>query len=487
MERSQREATERHAAETARAQGLLEEARDRAASLDAERGSLLARVERSEFEAHEAHRQRRARDHALQEADRERDRLERQFLGALEGAEERAVATVEELRGRLNSLALDRATLNQQLRDTTARLRDTERSLALREGELAELQRAASEAEAEWDAERDRVRAEAEERIRGAHQSMVDARQQRDLSRDELLRVHTLADDLQADVAKKTTALEVAQRERQRLHEEFLGSLERAQGASEQLLEEAQDRVQRLGDERQRLQTFVEELQEEAGRLSGDLGTKDSALNTAQDRLQDERERYQLALFELEELRANTQSSSSRVAEVEAELQRQQTGLESLSGELARVSAQLEEAQFEAAGLQAELDKKSREIVDAQTQRDAAWAAAEAHRAELDAQVSTLRTEKSTLSSRLEQADFELEALRRDAEKKSGELEQAFEQRDEAGAEKLALQAALDDALATLRNVTGSSPPRPTEAPKKKAKERRAKKREPEAPDTTAN
>ena len=487
LERSQREASERHAAEAARAQSLLEEVRDRAASLDTERGALLSRVERAEFEAHEAHRQLRARDHALQEADRERDRLEQQFLTALETAEDRAVTTVEELRGRLNSLGLDRATLNQQLRDTTARLRDTERALAAREGELDELQRAASEAEAEWDAERDRVRIGAEERIRTAHQSMVDARQQRDLSRDELARVHSLADDLQADVAKKTTALDLAQRERQRLHEEFLGSLERAQGASEQLLEEAQERVQRLGDERQRLQGFVEELQSEAGRLAGDLGTKDSALNTAQDRLQDERERYQLALFELEELRANSQSSSSRVAEVEAELQRQQSGLESLSGELARVTAQLEEAQFEAQSVQAELNKKTAEIRDAQAERDTAWSAAEGQRAELDSEVATLRGERSALSSRLERADFELAALRADGEKKSVELEQALRQRDEVNAEKGALQAALDDALSTIRRVTEAPPPPEAEPAKKKPSERRAKSRSADAPDTSAN
>ena len=492
MERSQREVASQQAAEAQRAQALLEEARDHSAALDDERGTLLARVERAEFEAREALRQLRTKSQGLDEAQRERERLEHQFLAALESAEERAVVTVEELRGRLNSLALDRATLNQQLRDTASRLAEQQRQVAARDGELLEIQRAAAEAEARWEAEREAVRAEAEERVRSAHLRMVEARQQSDAARAELDRVQALAVDLQADVGKKTLALDEAQRERERLQEEFLGNLERAQGASQQVLEDAQSRVQALADQRERLQGLAEGLKREAARLGRDVSAKDTALLSAKQRLEQERSAYEQALLELEELRARSRNSDSRVIEAEAALQRQQSALESLSGELARVTGQLEMAQYEVQSVQTELDKKTLEIEQAQLQRDAAWSTAAAQREGLEAQLTSLRGERSTLTASLEQAQFDLDGLRRDALKKTTELDEAFRQRDAVTAEKMALQKALDDALETLRRSPGAdSEPaeEPAEEPptKKKPKDRRSRPRAKDAADTSAN
>lgn len=440
----------------------ITEARKAADAARRERDALRTRLDRAQGRLGDLEADVAKKDAAMAALERQRDQLQAQFLQALEAAEDRATVVAEELRNRLNSLALDRSTLHAQLRDTTQRLRETERTLQAREAELQELERAATEAEAQWDEERSKVQEEAERRIRDAHDALVSARQQRDGSRDELLRVSTLAEDLQGDVAKKTAALAAAQLERERLQEEFLGSLERARGGAQQVLTDAQERVHRLTDQRVRLQAFVEQLQVEAARLGRDVEAKDTALSTAQDRLQDEREQYQHALLELEELRSRSQTNNSRVVEAEASLQRQQSALESLSGELARITGQLEEAQFEADAANSQLAKKDREIREAQQQRDEAW--------------TTVDT-----------AQAEIATLRAVAEKKTAELDAAMAQRDEVTQEKFALQTALDDALATIRQLSGGQAKSPAPKKKKAPKERRAKPRNTDAPDTSAN
>ena len=282
-------------------------------------------------------------------------------------------------------------------------------------------ERAAAEAERRQERDRLRISDEAEQRITAARNQAVEAREQRDRARQELVLVQSLAEDLQADVDKKTHAIEQAQLERERLQQQFLENLERAEGTACTLLEDARDRIETLAAERARLTSFVQELEGRAQDLQRGLRSKDSLLELADQKVRAERAGFEELLLELQLLREKTTSSADHLVELEAEAKRRRSALEAIGQELATTSGKLEEAEFELEGMREEAIKKSAERERIQRQRDA-----------IEKQMANVRDQVGDLSARLEEAEFEVSSLRADLEKKEGELRAAQVERDRA-------------------------------------------------------
>ena len=265
---------------------------------------------------------------------------------------------------------------------------------------LAELraaqERAIGEAERQRELDRLRITDEAERRIASSRTQAVEAREQRDRAREELVLVQSLVEDLQADVDKKTHAMEQAQLERGRLQEQFLANLDRAEGTASTLLQDARDRIETLAEERARLAVFVQELDGRARNLERGLRSKDSLLELADQRVRSERASFEELLIELQLLRDTSSATAGQLAALEAESQRRREALEAIGRELGAKSARLEEAEFEVAEL------------------------------------SPFRDRVGALEARIEEADFELSSLRADLEKKDGELRQAQQERNRA-------------------------------------------------------
>ena len=277
-------------------------------------------------------------------------------------------------------------------------------------------------ADAEQLREQDRLRIsdDAEQRIAAARNQALEAREQRDRARQELVLVQSLAEDLQADVDKKTHAIDQAQLERERLQDQFLANLDRAEGTASTLLEDAKDRLEGLASERARLSTFVRELETRAQELERGLRSKDSLLELADQKVRAERASFEELLIELQLVRDRSSASANRLAELEVEAQRRREALEAIGQELASTMARLEEADFELAEL--------RPLRDQIGGLEARLEQADHQLSELD----PLRDEIGALKARLEEADFEVTSLQADLEKKEGELRDAQADRNRA-------------------------------------------------------
>jgi len=456
----------------AAARGLIEDARDRALLIDAERGRLQARIVELEQDLRESGRTVAVKDTAIAQSQADREaaaadnevRIQEVWIHAnrqIEQAQsdrERVDAKLLAAKARIADLEADVHKKEGLLRDALAegtrlqsgfleKLDVAEADAKARidayraefEGRLSQVkqeqERAAAEAERRLDAERQRLTDEAENRISLAREQAEGARIGRDKVREELVLISTLVDDLQADVIKKTEAIERSQLERERLQAEFLANLEHAEGTAQQFIEEARDRSHKLADERARLQGFVEELEARARALSRDIDSRDVALDLAEQRLRSERANFEEVMLELGRLRVSSSESSGRVTELEAEVIRQQSALESLSGELARSSSQLETATFDADTLRSEVEKKSAEVRDAQAERDESnRRLTEAHE-RFEDELNAARADSGRHQGRLEELQFELDQARRDLVKKAAELTEAHKQRDAAHAE----------------------------------------------------
>ena len=480
------------------ARGLIEDARDRALLIDAERGRLQARVAELEQELRETGRTVAVKDTAIAQVQADREaaaasqeaRVQEVWIHAnrrIEQAQserEQVDARLLKATARIADLETDVHKKEGLLRDTIAEAtrlstaflekvdtaeRDAQaRLLAYREEAEDRLSRvkqqqeeAAAAAERELEHERQRLTDEAENRIHLAREQAEEARRTRDKQREELVLIAALVDDLQADVVKKTEAIERSQLERERLQAEFLANLEHAEGSAHQFIEDARDRSHQLADERARLQGFVEELEARARALSRDVGSRDVALDLAEQRLRSERANFEEVMLELSRLRQRSSESSGRVTELEAEVIRQQSALESLSGELARATSQLESATFDADTARAEVEKKSAEVREAQGERDEAnRRLTEANERFADELVAA-RTEAGRKKGQLEQLEFDLAQLRKDLVKKAAELDAAHKQRDAAHTEIEALTGEPKGGPKKKRASTKSKKPKP--------------------------
>jgi len=415
----------------------------------------------------------------LEQGALERSRLHSEFLAGMDRAESQARVLLEQAReqheeryqelyvtGERDLLAERerRKARDEELARGTLRIEELTRELDKTSHQLLDHERAASEAERMWQEDRIRITDEAETRIQLARNGAEDARRQRDSAREELFMVHSLVEDLQADVVKKTEGIEKAQLERSRLQSEFMANLERAEGSANTLLEEARDRLTSLSDERGRLVGFVEELEHRARDLERNLEGRETSLELSEQRLRAEHANFEELMLEAQMLRKRSSESTGRVAELEADAIRQQSALESLSGELARTGSRLEQTSFELEGLSAEATKKSLELSEAQKQRDSANAHADEIREALQTELGQVRDDLGRQAGRAEQAEFEVASLRQEVTKKTAELGEAQKQRDSLNAEKTELHK-------LLRAASGSDEPEPEpENKKKKAK-----------------
>jgi chromosome segregation ATPase len=253
------------------------------------------------------------------------------------------------------------------------RLEGFKNQTTLRLAELrAAQERAIAEAERRREQDRLRITDEAEERIASSRSQALEAREERDRAREELTLVQSLVEDLQADVDKKTHAMEQAQLERERLQVQFLANLDRAEGTANTLLQDARDRIEGLAGERARLSTFVQELEGRARDLERGLHSKDSLLELADQKVRAERASFEELLIELQLLRDTSSATAEQLGALEAESQRRREALEGIARELATKSARLEEAQFEISSLHADVEKKEGELREAQEERNRA-------------------------------------------------------------------------------------------------------------------
>ncbi|MCP4870273.1 MAG: hypothetical protein GY898_16330, partial [Proteobacteria bacterium] len=455
----------RDAEETAR--GLIEEARDRALAVDAERGRLAARTAELEEELREARRGVLHRDHQIAQltADRaaaaaeqevriqqvwiqanrqidqakgERERVDAELLKVearaadLESDVEKKDAALTAARSDLQRLSdtflrsIENAEADAKVRLEDFRQHYEDRLAVLR----AQQERDAHAAMTVHEKEHLRVMDDAENRINLARTQAEEARIQRDNARSELVLVRALVEDLQSDVDKKSSALNIAQIERGRLQEEFLANLELAEGEAHNLIEDARDRASKLSDERNRLQAFVDKLDTRARELDRNLEGRDAALDLADQRVRSERANFEEALLELARARQSSEEKTGKVLELEAELIRAMSTTESVTNELSAAKGQLEDARYKADALADDLEKKTAEVREALVLRDDAQAILKEEARRYEERSAIVEANARRNAGLLETMEFERDVLRSEMAKKDEELKEVHAKRE---------------------------------------------------------
>ncbi len=426
-----------------RVQDVWHAARKEIEKIEGGRESAEDALLKARFVARDLEKQVADRQAELADQRRAWEEREAEFQGLLDAAAAEAEERLDRLRQDI--LAHRRAWDDREVEfqraldaaETAAaeRLEGFKTQTAMRLAELkAAQERALAEAERLRERDRLRISDEAEQRIAVARSQSVEARVQRDRAREELVLLQSLAEDLQADVEKKTHAIEQATLERERLQEQFLANLERAEGTASTLLEDARDRIETLAGERARLSSFVQELESREQDLARGLRSKDALLELAEQKVRAERAGFEELLIELQLVRDQSSASADRLNELEAEAQRRRAAVEAMGSELAATTGRLEEAEFELQALQDEAVKKSAELEKTQAQRDSIRHELEQTRERQAAEREQAAERTGDLEGELEQASFELQELA-DVRQRVGELEARLEQADHQLAE----------------------------------------------------
>lgn|GEM_PF-2193180 len=417
-----------------KARGLLEQARDRIARLEGERGTTRAALEQARHELADAKAKLKTaepaleeldrlrvqvadgkadvnkKDSALREARRERERLEEAFRGSLDRAEDGARALLEEAKDRVADLESERGELRSALERATHELTEARRRLALAEPKLIDA-----------------------DHLRGR----VDA--------------------LESDVAKKEAALLAAAKERRRLEQTFITRLEQAEAEAQDLLEAQGNRVSELAGERGRLTGALErsrhqlveakrrleqvapdlqELDRLRGRvtdLEGAVATKTKALAEAG------AERERLSTEFLTNLEAAEDQAgrlltelAERLSEADAERGRLRARVERINHELGEAKRQLRSREAEATELKDQLtEARERE---AKLRLDGGAAQADLARAthrleELETELSARKKELAATERSARAETARLEAASREAATRATEAREALEAR----------------------------------------------------------
>jgi PAS domain S-box-containing protein len=422
------EAAERAALDAKAELGAIAE-RPVAATGEAERLELLARVERVERAAEEAAATAAdARRNAELERTRavEADKQRAELAARIEAAERQAHAAVDaartELAGRMAALETDRGA-----------------QAAVEEARAALIQRveAAEHARAE---ELQALRDELTARVEGAD------------VRDELDRIKAAADEAAA-VRAEVEALRAGMADAAALRDDA-ATVRETLAAMEARLEEAAGR-----DDAAPLRTEIADLRvrlEATGRFEAELDAVRERTETAEALLRRSEEREAAAARDADAARGELRATLQRV--------------EQLSEETARLRAHVDAGPADAP-LSGE---DRRRIEDAHREAEEARAAIESLRAqaeELRAANAEAREEAGRLQARLNeladgdgQARHDLEALRREQDEIKGWLEDARRERDEARQQVREAVRGAEEARAALEREAREAPARAAEA-----------------------
>ncbi|MEE2829613.1 MAG: hypothetical protein VX498_10525 [Myxococcota bacterium] len=413
-----------------------------------------AEVEEANAEAEKTvevfERPRAGQQMVLLEAQGERERLQTEFLGKLERAEEAARQLLESARDRAAKLDAERGALRAELDEATQRLSQSEREREVQQKALMEAQ-----------LEREALREDQERRIQQvwtqANSEVLKSQSETNDAKDALVTAKVRIAELEDDVRRKTELHATAEQERVRIQQESDQQLEEVWRIANAQTIAAQKEGQDLRHDLVLLKTRVEEA-------TADADKKVEEFEQAQKQSQDLRRQFGQATQEAAELKTALTHAQARTQDLETEVSKRDalvTSMRSIQSESqqrfsdtlheaeeravavlkdthARLVAQKEEElRFQRDRLVAEGEKKALELADVLEQRDIL-------KQELEASLEASATELGQLH---EQKNRDLALANEQRDEAHAESTKFRTERDAERAERLRLQAELDGSL----------------------------------------
>jgi len=304
-------------------------------------------------------------------AHKERDRQEREFLETLESAEGAARILLESARDRAAFLDAERGALRAKLDEASHRLSQVKRELEVAQTGILEAQ-----------SEREQGRQDEERRIQQiwtqANSEVLKAQSETSDTEDKLVRAKVRISELEADVRRKTDDLMNYEVDRERLQQESDQHLQEVWRSANAKTVAAQEESQDLRNELAVRRARIEELE-------GELKSKERAVFQALEEREVLRQQSEQRIQELwNENEIRSQRQEQHFVEVLAEAEEQAKQLLEAGGSqstghlanqtqaLARAEGRLDELEFECNALRDDVAKKEAELMAAFAQRDAA-------------------------------------------------------------------------------------------------------------------
>ncbi len=371
----------------AEARALVEEARDRVATIGAERGKARARLDETEGRLRETERQLRGVHAELMERTRAAEESYAQWERDRRTIQEQADESIRLARQEADAARVERDQKHTELLETRAAADSALAEVGKKEEDLASAKLA-------HEALQDEMERRLAETWAKAKQVTNEQRTQAEIYRDRLGQADARVADLTADNRKKDEALAEAEHERERLTRVALDQLAASEQTARGLVEEARDRALIIDQQRGRLQAHTTQLEEELREANRNLAAKDGALAQAQA----DRE-AKVAAMELQNqeawLHANRQIDAARGERdrVGDELVKAEARICDLERDLEKKDAVLGEASSERQRLETEYIRRLREAELAATER------LNQYRAEVEARIGDLRTHYDQIES----------------------------------------------------------------------------------------
>ena len=404
------------------ARGLIEEARDRALAIDAERGRLDKRANELEEELRETRRGLLHRDNQIAQLNADRAaaaaeqevRIQQVWIQA-----NRQIDQAKSERERVDALLLK---VESRAADLES---DVEKKDAALEAARADLDRMATRflgsidaVEAGAESGLSAFRAHYEDRLTVILDRAETLRIAHNTARSELALAHALTKDLRADVAKKTTAMNEAMKSRDRLQDEFIERLQAAEREAQGLIADARDRAGAIVDSRAALQVRVQQMEARDRELSRDLERRDAALALAHEELEESQHRIEDLLDSVDKKNDEVRDAIARRDDAQNILKEETRGYEEraavVADEAKRNAGRLEAMEFERDILRADMAKKDEEIKELHLKRTAELAsldAATATMAAMQEDIDLKATELAALQAAVKTAGETVEAL----------------------------------------------------------------------------